>query len=258
MSASSASVTYVAVEQARTMPGLRLAFTRGFPGPWSVAAKAIFDLKGIDYIAVPQEAGGANEALREWTGQTSAPVAMLNDDRPRALWSEILVLAEQLQPEPRLIPENEDDRMTMFGLCHELCADDGLGWNARLLMISGGSGARGNDDNPLRRKYDSPVPPDYVRRRLSVILSALALRLERQAKAGSRYFVGERLTAADIYWAAFSNLFHEMGAELCINPEPYVGVGARICAQLDAPLAQVLIDHREHVVRNYFRTPILM
>lgn len=257
MSASSASVTYVPIEQARTMPGLRLAFTRGFPGPWSVAAKAIFDLKKIDYVAFPQEAGGPNEVLRDWTGQTSAPVAILNEERPRALWSEILVLAEQMEPEPRLIPEAEDDRMAMFGLCHELCADDGLGWNARLLMLSR-AGASGDGYDPLRRKYGSPVGLDHARRRLSAILAALGRRLERQATAGSRYFVGDRLTAADIYWAAFSNLFHEMSAELCINPEPYVGTGARICAQLDAPPAQILIDHREHVVRAYFRTPIKM
>src|SRR3546814_11935419 len=42
---------------------------------------------------------------------TSAPVAMLDDDRPRAHWSEVLILAEQLAAEPRLIPADPvDDR----------------------------------------------------------------------------------------------------------------------------------------------------
>ena len=256
MNASGASVSYVPIEQARAMTGLRLAFTRGFPGAWSVAAKAIFDLKAIDYIAFPQEAGGANDVLRDWTGQASAPVAILNDDRPRASWSEILVLAEQLRPEPRLIPQDEDDRMAMFGVCHELCADDGLGWNARMLALA--TGGRSGEDNPLRRKYDSPVGLDHVRRRLSLILGALARRLERQASVGSRYFVGDCLTAADVYWAAFSNMFRPMSAELCKIPEAYAHMGPTICAQLDVPLAHILIDHREHVVRTYFRTPIDM
>ena len=257
MNTSGASVAYVPIEQARAMTGLRLAFTRGYPGPWSVSAKAIFDLKAIDYVACPQEVGGANEVLKDWTGQTSAPVAMLDDDRPRVLWSEILVLAEQLRPEPRLIPQDEDDRMTMFGICHEICADDGLGWNARMLTLAVGAQS-GGDENPLRRKYDSPVDLDYLRRRLSRILDALARRLERQASAGRRYFVGDRLTAADVYWAAFSNMFRPMGPDLCVVPEAYHRMGATLCAQLDAPPAQILIDHREHAVRTYFRTPIDM
>src|SRR3546814_6466112 len=117
---------YVPVAQARALPGLRIAFTQGVPGPWSVAARAFYDIKKIAYVAVPQEGGTPNEELKAWTGQTSAPVAMLDDDRPRAHWSEVLILAEQLAAEPRLIPADQDERTLMFGLCHEICGDDGL------------------------------------------------------------------------------------------------------------------------------------
>jgi glutathione S-transferase len=257
MSSPSGSITYVPVEQARKMPGLRLALTRGMPGPWSVSARAIFELKGIEFVAVPQELAQANAALKDWTGQTSAPVAMLNDERPRVLWSEILVLAEQLQPEPRLIPQHEDERIAMFGLCHEICGDDGLGWNARLLLFSDQRAAGADQANPMYYKYHSQVGYDHMRGRLSTILSALARRLERQAMAGSRYFVGDRVSAADIYWAAFSNLFDELGPDLCINPPIYQGMGVAVCAHLPEPPAQILIDHREYVMRKYFKIPIV-
>jgi len=127
---------YLTVAEARTLPGLRVAFTRGVPGPWGVSAMAILDLKQIPYVAVAQEAAGANEELREWTGQNSAPVAMYENERPRSGWAEILMLAERLAPEPRLVPADQELRTAMFGLCHELWAEDGLGWNLRLLIMA--------------------------------------------------------------------------------------------------------------------------
>jgi glutathione S-transferase len=247
---------YIPVEKARAMPGLRIAFTRGVPGAWSVAAKAIFDIKAIDYVAVPQEPGGANEALKAWTGQTSAPVAMFNDDRTRPLWSEMLVLAEQLQPDPPLIPADEDERMAMFGLCHEMCGDDGLGWNVRLLALSAERAAQRVHNQALQSKYTSPVTDNYARHRLSRIIDAMTRRLKRQEVKGSRYFMGNKLTAPDIYWASFSNLFEPMSEELCTIPDSYRSLRAVVNSFLDAPLPQILLDHRDYVARNYFRIPI--
>ena len=79
--------SYVTATEARTMPGLRIAFSRGMPGPWGEAVRAFFDIKKIDYVPVIQEIGEANEVLQQWTGQSSAPVAMLDDDPPRINWS---------------------------------------------------------------------------------------------------------------------------------------------------------------------------
>lgn len=247
---------YIPVQQAREMSGLRVAFTRGLPGPWSMAARIILDFKAIDYVVFPQELGGSNDELKEWTGQTSAPVAMFNNDRPRVQWSEILILAEQLQPEPPLIPADEDQRMAMFGLCQELCGDDGLGWNLRLLAM-----LEQRETNPGRLewlfpKYGSPVDYPYVVNRLNTIIAALARRLERQLKTDSCYFVGNRLSAADIYWTAFSNMLNQMADDICKQTEVYKGLGERLCAHLDSPMPQILLDHREYVVRKYVRLPI--
>src|SRR3546814_14846295 len=54
------------------------------------------------------------------------------DERPRSTWLEQLYLAERIAPEPRLIPADLDDRTLMFGLCNELCSENGFGWNLRL------------------------------------------------------------------------------------------------------------------------------
>jgi len=250
---------YVSIEEARAMQGLRVAFTRGVPGAWSVAIKGILDIKGIDYIPVAQEPGGANEALQEWTGQTSAPVAVFNDDRPRPHWSEMLMLAEQLQPEPRLVPADEDDRITMLGLCSEICSEDGLGWNIRLLVLSGERVPLPDTHyDPLRLKYRSPVTTEYARQRVSAILGALSARLEHQATLGNRYFMGGQLTAVDIYWTAFSNLFSPMTTDLCTMPDSYRGLGPVSQLYLESPLPQILLDHRDYVARNHFRLPIAL
>jgi hypothetical protein len=74
--------TYLSVEEAISLPGLRVAFTRGVPGPWGEAVKAILSIKGIPFTPVVQEGGQPNEALVAWTGQSSAPVAVFGDERP--------------------------------------------------------------------------------------------------------------------------------------------------------------------------------
>ena len=66
---------YVEVAAARDMPGLRLVLSPGVPGPWSEAAKGIFYVKKLAYIPVRQNMG-SDPALKAWTAQDSAPVAI--------------------------------------------------------------------------------------------------------------------------------------------------------------------------------------
>ena len=120
---------YVDIGEGRKRDGLRLVLTAGVPGPWSEGAKALFHVKGIDFVPVRQVPGESDEELRDWTAQTSAPVAVYGDERPRSSWVEILYLVERLAPEPRLIPENIEERARMFGLLHEVCGDQGFGWD---------------------------------------------------------------------------------------------------------------------------------
>jgi hypothetical protein len=61
---------------------------QGRPGPWNEAAKGILYAKNIPFVRVRQEdAPSPNFALLKWTGQTSAPVLVYNDERPRTFSS---------------------------------------------------------------------------------------------------------------------------------------------------------------------------
>jgi hypothetical protein len=108
----------VDLETARKASGLRLVVLADVPSPWSQAAKAIIELKGIDAVAVRMPLNDV--AVRSWTGVHNAPVALYEDEPPRSGWAEILALAERLQPEPALIPREPRERTLMHGLSHEL------------------------------------------------------------------------------------------------------------------------------------------
>jgi glutathione S-transferase len=244
-------LTYISVEEAVPLSGLRVAFTEGVPGPWGVGARAILEYKNIPFAAVTQVAGEPNDALQRWTGQNSAPVAVYNEERPRASWAEIIVLAERLAPQPALIPENEDERALMFGLGHEICGEDGLGWNIRVMMME----ARGRDPNSLLiKKYDTGEGIEHARARANAILAMLARRLEAQAARGSRTLVGNALSAVDFYWTAFSHLLRGFPETACDMPDWYRNLGALVLARLD-PIPESLFEHRDRVLRDHMRCP---
>src|SRR6202035_3244883 len=97
-------LTYVTPAEAIAHNGLRLVLVRGVPRPWGQAAKAILELKGLDYVAAPLELAGKNEEIVAWSGQNSAPVVAWADEAPIHRWQDILLLAERLAPAPALIP----------------------------------------------------------------------------------------------------------------------------------------------------------
>jgi hypothetical protein len=127
---------YASMKEGRQAGGLRLVLSQGVPGPWGEAAKAIFKVKALDYLAVAQEGGGENAALRDWTGQSSAPVAVWQDEPPRTDSLDILFLAERLAPAPRLIPEDVEQRARMFGITREIIGRRGLGWMRRIMIFA--------------------------------------------------------------------------------------------------------------------------
>jgi glutathione S-transferase len=248
---------YVSVEDAIGRPGLRIAFTRGVPGPWSEAAKAFLQIKGVPFTAVAQEGAQANEALQAWTGQNAAPVAVYENERPRSHWSEILMLAERLAPTPRLVPADEDERMLNFGIAHELCGEDGFGWNCRLLMLDAMERAAGvtPETTPftgMRRKYTSGTDLDHARTRILAIMAMLACRLQD----GRSWLVGEALSAADIYWTTFSNLVAPMADADCPMPEFYRTTSVGRDPVIEGRVPEILLAHRERILHDYFTLPM--
>jgi glutathione S-transferase len=150
-----------------------------------------------------------NEPLKERAGQRSGPVAVYENERPRSGWAEILLLAERLAAEPLLIPTDPFERALVFGLAHEICGESGLGWSRRLQLVHAGlNGARGFSEpvsKYLGKKYGySPEAGAAVGARVAELLRMLAGRLKSQHRAGSRYYVGNSLTAVDVYSATFT------------------------------------------------------
>jgi len=252
---------YIEVAQARAMKGLRLVLTSGVPGPWSEAAKGILYVKKIPYIKVSQELGGANRELLEWTSQASAPVMIWNDEWPRSLWNDQLYLAERLQPNPPLIPANREDRILMFGYSNEICGQNGFGWTKRLLIIRQGLE---NPDEAGRRlfaylahKYGyDKAAAEAAPARLVGILSALSDRLELQHKRGSRFFIGDALTALDIYWATFAVMNDPLPDELCPLSPAFRRVYTNTDPAIKSATTPILLEHRDFIYRNFLELPL--
>jgi glutathione S-transferase len=178
-------------------------------------------------------------------------VAVYNGEPPRASWADIVLLAERLAPQPALIPADEDERVTMFGLGQEICGEDGLGWSLRLMMMHAG----GRDPTSvLGKRYDNGVSFEHSQARANAILAMLARRLEAQRARERRYLVGEALSAVDFYWMAFSQLLRALPEDACEMPEPYRKLADIVRPHL-APVPEILFEHRERMLRDHMRRP---
>lgn len=250
---------YLTIEQAQQTEGLKLVLTAGVPGPWSEFAKYMFSYHQLDYIAVAQKGGGRNPELVEWTRHRNAPIALYKDEAPRVRWLEILQLAERLGSAPSLLPADIELRMQMVGLCNEIAGEAGLAWNARLLMLAASVEAHGKDivnKNPMFAdyQYDAAVT-DKAKAQLRIFLDYFAALIHKQRQAGSAYLIGPQLSAADLCWAAFSNMLQSLPDELNPMPESLRqswGVLARSIDGYDA----VLIEQRDYIYAEHLTLPL--
>src|ERR1700684_2991054 len=122
---------YRSFEEIIDHPGLRIVLVKGMPSPWGQAAKTIFEIKGLDYVAAPWRAGEPNADIVAWGGEASAPIVAWAKEKPIHRWIDILYLAERLTPKPSLLPKDTTQRALMIGLSHEICGEMGIGWNRR-------------------------------------------------------------------------------------------------------------------------------
>jgi glutathione S-transferase len=254
---------YLSVAEARSRWGLRIVLSPGGPGPWSEAAKCICYLKKLSYIPVAQEVGGPNPELYEWTAQTSAPSVIWNDERPRNLWNDQLFLFERLAPAPPLIPERIEERATMFGYANEICGENGFAWNRRLLQFhyvlnSPNSSPRAIErfGGGARKYLYTPESAAQAPRRCAEILNFLADRLELQRTRGSKYFIGDRLTALDIYWATFATLIDPLPHAINPMPDGLRRLYTNTDPVISAAVRPILMEHREMMYREHLETPL--
>ncbi len=255
-------MNYVEVKEAIEMPGLRLALSAGVPGPWGESAKSIFFVKRIEYTPVRQLGGGENDALRAWTGRDNAPIAVYEDEPGRDGWAEILDLAERLNPEPSLIPAELEQRVQMFGLAREICGPDGFGWHRRILLLATfmsdaipeGAKAIGRR---LADKYGfSDAAIAAAGPRVIEILQMLAKRLHTQRELGSRYLLGDSLTALDIYWACFAALLQPIPDDQCPMPAMLRAGYTVTDPQTLRAADPILLEHRDFIYAKHLELPL--
>lgn len=250
---------YVTVDEAIARPGLRMVVVGGASVGWNEAAKGILHVKGIDWAAVRLD--HASERLRQWAGQRSGPVAIYEREPPRSGWSEILMLAERIALEPRLVPDEPEERASMFGLAHELCGEWGLGWARRLQLIHAGLHGTGGFPEPIARylgkKYGySAAAAATCGPRVTQLLAMFAARLKAQREAGSRYYLGASLTALDIYGASFLNMFDSLPHERCpMDPSLRAAFDTRDAAT-EAALDPILLEHRAWMYEQHLAWPL--
>lgn len=251
---------YLSVEEAIPLHGLRLVLTRGVPGPWGEAAKAILHVKKIPYAKVAQVAGENDAALIRWTGAANAPTAMYDAERARSERYAILFLAERLAPNPPLVPRDFEERALCFGLADEVAGELGFGWCRRLMLL------QPSDATPpalramvetLGARYGSPdYPPARAAQRCAEIMRGLARRLHAQRARGSDYLVGDSLSAADLYWATFAVMLKPLPEAKCpMAPgqrEMYTATDPVLTAALDP----ILLEHRDRVYERHLELPV--
>ncbi len=241
---------FVDLAAAREHQGLVLVVSAMVPSPWSEAAKCIAFVKGLDAVCV--RARPRDNEVEAWTRAHNVPVALYRDEPPRTGWAEILTLAERLNPIVPLIPSDDEQRLLLFGLGHEIAGEGGLGWCARLLIIDGSLRSDGARGFPLRaakylaRKYGyAPERVDAALAKVRSVLAQLAAALERSRAAGHPYLLGETLSALDVYSAAFMSLLVGVPETDCPTmPAEFRPIFSYLPEELGVEAPRSLIEHR--------------
>ncbi|MCB1682898.1 MAG: hypothetical protein R3E82_00825 [Pseudomonadales bacterium] len=251
---------FVSIAEARAAGGLRLAGLRGIPSPWTEAAKGIFHVKGLDCVLAAQSETDEPHAIAAWAGDSSVPVVAWEKEALRTGWAEILLLAERLAPAVRLIPEDPRTRAEMFGLAHEICGEMGLGWCLRLEMLragmahgeGSGEGFPASVSARLAARYG--FHPADVRQARARVLDILALL--HATLGGKRYFLGDSLSALDVYWATFANLIRPL-PEAQLPMLPFMR-GIYTCKDegIQAAFSDRLAAHQRTVYERHLELPV--
>jgi glutathione S-transferase len=92
--------------------------------------------------------------------------------------------------------------------------------------------------------------------RVAEILDALARQLAAQRNRGSRYLIGDALSALDIYWACFAALIQPLPDDLCAITPPFRKMYT--CAEPTVARAAdpALFTHRDFIYREHLELPV--
>jgi glutathione S-transferase len=263
------AVTFVDLEEARAAAGLRLVIAAGLPSPWSQGAMGLFDAKGLEYRAVRFRRD--SEDIKRWTGAPNAPVALYDDEPPRAGWAEILALAERLGGRVSLVPADADARVRLYGLAHEILGEGGLAWNVRLLLVHASFETNGHRGWPTPvARYLAPrygYPTGYAtgcaaeraaaaRTRAIDVLGLLDRTLVESQALGHEYLLGDGPTALDVYCAVGLGTVVPQPHELCPMLAPVRHAFETLDADVRAAASPALVAHRDLMFARHLVLPV--
>jgi glutathione S-transferase len=255
---------FVDVASARSAPGVRIVVSGLVPSPWSEAAKGVFNLAGIPVLAVRRMRDAAE--ITEWTGVDNVPVVLYAAEPARTHWAAITTLAARLAGADVVIPTEVAARADTMGLLHELAGEEGLGWNARLVMIDAtlkSGGARGFPlpvGERLAKRYGyTPEGVPFLRARVEQQLELMQTRLRAQHGLGHAYLGGARASALDVYLATFLTPLLEITVADCPALAPALRQ-AFSCAHeaLGELVPAELAAHRKMMFDRHLAWPIAL
>jgi glutathione S-transferase len=252
---------FVEPEEARQASGLRVVIAINVPSPWSQAALGAFDMKGLDYLAVRFRR--TDEEIKRWTGSRNAPVVLFDDEPPRTGWAEILTLGERLGGPMSLVPDDDDRRVRMFGLSHELLGEGGLCWNVRLLLTHASLATDGRAGWPkpvaeyLAPRYGyAPDRAPAARARAIGTLRLLDAVLAESRGRGHGYFLGPDPTALDIHAAVALNIISLLPEADCPMPAPVRHAFETLDQEVKEAVSPALLEHRARMFKRHLVLPV--
>ena len=254
---------FLTITEARETSGMRLIVAEGVPGPWAEGIRGILEYKNIPYSKGRFELGGDHEQLIAWTSQSSVPVIAWNDEFPKSAWLEQIFLAERVQPEPSIIPTDINERVLMFGMLNELCAPEGFAWNRRLMLVH--MGLKNPDLSNEQKQFFNYFGEKYgyseekamgAPQRVVRILNMLTTQLKTQISKECNYFIGNSVSALDIYWAGMSHLIEPMPAKDCPMLENFRPMYTNFDPNIANAASKELMRHREFIYREHLGLPM--
>ena len=196
-----------------------------------------------------------NPELLAWSGTNSGPVVAWNDEKPINRWDDVLLLLERLAPDKPLVPENAAERVQYLESVTRFAAELGFGWNRRLDLMRPADDATGPSAFGLKYGYRD-ADAKLANPRVIAFMTELAVTLKAQKARGSDYIIGQAVTAADFYWAAFSNFVvlqspEDILLDLSIRPM-FENTPAEVTAAVDP----ILLDHRDRIMPHLLQNAI--
>jgi hypothetical protein len=256
-----AMAQWLTLEQGLKATGLRIAPVRnGIPSPWSELCRSLFRVKRIPFALIDaRDPKRGLSDLKAATGHETLPVLFSGSERPLASWLDQILFAEGMASAPRLLPDRPRDRAAVIGFLTELCAEDGFGWNRRLLIVERlltepryGERERGIG-RYLADKYGySRVTSSTAQRRCEEIVAGF---VERHS-AGGTFLYGDTLTALDLGWAAFAALVQPLPEEVCPMNELWRDLYTWTSQQSSPESVGALLSHRERIYREWIGLPV--